>query len=172
MTNTIWDKIADTPWWYFLAFAFLVHASFLATKPRVIHVRSIFLSPIIPITLSIFSIHHFIPMTTQNIAAWLDALVLGVALGWLQFYISNIQAILHQPKIYIPGTWQLFIIVMAAFSAKIYYGFTIGFDPNILSDPDYAPIFMFAYGLITGLFCGRLTYSVQCIKSGPYSAHP
>lgn len=168
MPNSFWEMVANTPWWVYLIFTYLIYISFLATKPRVISFRQLLILPSIFITLSIISLSTILQIDAYNIFLWSSALFLGIPLGWLQFFLQKIKAIKNESKLYIPGTWSLFFFCLFIFAAKYYYSFELAIDPKSIASSPYAPYILLLYGLFTGLFIGKLFYSLQCYKSGPY----
>lgn len=172
MSHSIWQVIANTPWWVFFLFVYLIRVSYVATKPRIIPLKSMLILPSIFVTLSIFGLANIIKLDSYNILLWLAALLVGSSLGWLQFYALKIKAIKEGNKIYIPGTWSVFFIVLTIFSIKYYFNVELALDPASIAASKYGPIFILMYGLFTGLFFGRLAYSIRCVKSGPYLSEP
>lgn len=168
MTTSIWETVANTPWWVFVLFTYLVIVGYLASRPRIVPIKKLVILPTLFIALSCFNIYKVFTLTNEHIVIWLGMLVIGFGLGWLQFKKLNIKAIKEQAAIMIPGTWTLLLIIVLIFSLRYYYGYQLALNPNIFNDPKTANILLSAYGLTAGLFSGRLAFAWRCLKVGPY----
>lgn len=168
MQTSIWENIADTPWWFFLAVLGLIWMAWLATKPKTVAVKSLFLIPVIYIPLSLASIFLSFPITPASVFIWIGATMAGTVLGWLHFRVLRIKAIQNESRLYIPGTWTLFILLLLIAVSKYYYGYSFIIDPQYFIQAKYATIIVALYGLFAGLFIGKVIYSLRCVKYGPY----
>ena len=168
MNHAHWETIANTPWWLYVFFIYLSWMAYLATKPRLVPVKSIFIFPVFFITLSIISLYLSARWNLLYISIWAAALVTGTLLGWLQFRLLKIKAVKNKSLLYMPGTWSLLVIIFTLFIAKFYFGFDGAIHPNQLSNPHFIRWIFLLYGIFTGLFIGRITYAVRCLKKGPF----
>lgn len=168
MTYTIWQVIANTPWWVFLVFILIVRVGLLATKARTIPVKNLFIIPAIFFVMTLVNMYFFVSFTLLNLSIWLSTLLLGLFAGWLQFRSLNIKALKNEAKLVVPGTWSLLVILLTIFVIKYYAGYQFVIDPEVLKQPKYVYGLLTLYGLFTGLFIGRLLYSLRCLKYGPY----
>ncbi len=169
MPHAFWVSLASTQWWVYFLFVFLIRVSLVATKPRTMAVKTLFFFPSLFATLSIITLSVIMQIDSFNIITWTSGLIIGISFGWLQFYLMNVQAIKNENKLYIPGSWSLFCIVVLLFSLKYYYSAVLTLDPMQVAASPYGPYFLLFYGFCTGLFMGRMAYSVYCIKTGPYT---
>ena len=169
MTNSIWERIAETPWWLAVFFIFFVWLAFLATKPQVISVKQLFVLPILFFLLSL-GIFFYLPFKTSSFFLWTGAILLGAPLGWLHFRLFQIKAIKDQAKLYLPGNWGLFIFIMIISALKYHYGDALPLDVRMIYDPHIMTGIAVLYGLFIGLYIGRMTYALRCLKNGPYAA--
>ncbi|TAK73019.1 MAG: hypothetical protein EPO11_09310 [Gammaproteobacteria bacterium] len=169
MTNSIWESIADTPWWVYLVFIILIRMGYAATKGRVVHIRSFLVLPVIFIFTSLLNFFVNISFTPTNIALWLGTTLIGIAVGCIQFQLMKIKAVPNENKLYLPGTWGLLILLMLLFAARYYTGYEIALDPTILQQPKWMMGMFLLYGLLTGLFIGRAFCAVRRLKRGPYT---
>lgn len=169
MHDSIWQAIANIPWWIYGTFIYLLRLGFLATKPRIISIKSILILPGFLIFISLLSIYLNKQFNFLHFLTWLSTFLLGTGCGWLQFRFFNIKAIKNEAKLYVPGTWSLLIVIVVSFSSRLYFlnasnkiDFALFLQPPLV-------IWLFAlYGLLTGLFFGRITYALRCLKVGPY----
>lgn len=168
MTISIWERIADTPWWVYALFVYVAMVCFIATKPHTVTLKSLYITSAIFIPISIISICLVLPFSFYNMLIWAIATLAGAALGWLQFKVMKIKAIKQESKLHIPGTWSIFLLAGLVLVANYYYGDTIKLDLSLLLLPKYTPYVLAIYGVLSGLFIGKIIYSRRCIKSGPY----
>lgn len=169
MTSSIWETIAETPWWFYLFVIGFIQLGLSATKPRIVPIKQIFALPLLYLSLSFVCIYLGIQSTLINWSYWLGACVAGGLLGWLQMLARRVKAVKNDTKLYLPGSWVFFLLVLAMIFIKYYlaYQFTnITFDT--LSDPNYAKLFMGIFGLCAGLYLGRIIYALRAIKAGPF----
>lgn len=166
---SLWQTLADTSWWYYAFFIYLMQISWLATKPRKTSLRNIFLIPVIFLVTAISGVIFILHPNLNDIAMALGACCAGFPIGWLHFRLIRIKAIKDENKLHIPGTWSMFIIIFLLLTAKYYYGWTFGMDINAVKFGAYNRELMILYGLVTGLMMGRLYYSVRCMKRGPFA---
>ncbi len=170
MTQSIWDTIANTPWWVYVIFIFLLRAGLSATKPRTVPLRSFFVLPAILIPLSLINFFIDVNLTPTNVGMWLGALLVGILLGKVQFRLLRIKAIPKEAKLHVPGSWSLLIVLLVIFLTRYYYGHEMAIDPDVLKQPKWMMAMFLAYGFFTGLFIGRAISAVRCVKSGPFVA--
>ena len=168
MSYEFWQIIANTPWWIAFMFAWLTYASYLATKPKTIPLRSFYILFAIIIGASLLGMTVLITVTAHNIMYYVALMPVGVSLGWLQCSRMKILAIPEKKQFQIQGTWTLSFILLAAFFARYYYLHSDYFDPAILKTPFYSLIMMSFYGLFTGLIIGRLIYMRRILRVGPF----
>lgn len=170
MPTTVWDIIANTPWWVFGLFIYLSYVGFLATKPRTVPLNSLLILPIVFVIMSIISMFTVLHFMLNNAGIWLAGGVIGMLLGWLQFRAMKVQAVRDQSALYMPGSWILLALVMLIFACRYYINYEAALDPNFLSDIKHTHYIYGLFGLFTGLFAGRLLYARRVLKVGPYKA--
>lgn len=171
MQTSIWEKIADTPWWFSLVIIGFVGIAWLATKPKTVPVKNLFFVPAIYIPLSVASICLTIPLNAIAILLWLGAALLGIAVGWLHYRLIKIKAVKNQASLYVPGTWSIFGLLLVVAVSKYYYDYPLMIDPQLFAQAEYANLFVGLYGLFAGIFIGKIIYSLRCVKNGPFVAH-
>lgn len=172
MTNSTIQTIANTPWWVYVLFVFLIRVGFSAMKSRIVPFRTLFILPSIFLVLSVMSLYSYLFFNPKHIAIWMGAILLGSLLGWLQFKVQNIKAVKNTAKIMLPGTSSILIMMICLFIARYYFSFQLSVDPNLFTQENYLVKALFIYGLFTGLFLGRAMYAIRCLRSGPYITEP
>jgi hypothetical protein len=99
---------------------------------------------------------------------WTSGLFAGTLFGWVHFRLLKVHAIKHPSRIYIPGSWIVFIMVLGFLSTIYYCANRFGVNPATILRGSHASIILVWYGLFGGLFIGRMIYSLRCLKAGPH----
>ena len=169
MHSTIWQSIASTYWLAYVFVGFFINLSYIASKPQKLPVRNFFIIPPIFIILTIISMIYFLPVTPDNLAAWVNMLVLGSGLGWLHFRALNIKINRTEKKLMMPGSLVIFFILIGIAAAKYFYGSGFSLSTHALKSPHTILMVMSSYGLLSGIFIGRAAYTWRALKHGPYT---
>lgn len=159
-STSIWETIANTPWWVFVIFFYLTWIGLLATKPSTIRINQLLIFSIIFFCGSMVCL-----LTLQfhliTLLFWLAALGIGIASGWLQFSFTKLTFLKNENKLQVPGSWNLLIILFLFLATKYYYRYELALIPNMLSNPFSQQILIIIYGAITGVFVGRWLWVKQ-----------
>ena len=170
MNDSIWQAIANIPWWIYATFIYLIRLGLLASKPRVVPIQNLFILPSFFVLLSLVCIYTSKELSFFTLSIWLSTLLLGALLGWFQFRMFKIKAIKEEAKLYLPGTWSLLILILISIALKFYFINSANtFDAHVLTQPKFAGWLFSLYGFFTGLFLGRFFYSWRCLKVGPFA---
>lgn len=168
MTASVWEVIAETPWWFYVFCFFFLKISLEATKARTVPVKSLALMPAIFIPFSLLGIYFNVTINFNNVLIWVGSLLLGLLLGFLQCRLFRIKAIKNEDKLYFPGSWTMLISIIVFIIVIYYHGFHFTIDLDTFKQPKYARILLSLYGLFAGVFIGRWYYSMRCVKYGPF----
>jgi hypothetical protein len=166
MTHSIWESIANTPWWAYLILVYVFHIGWSATKPHITYINRLITLPALTLTFSIVLFLTLKKSSMINISYWIAAAMVGLLLGWLHFRWLNIKSIKEEAKLFVPGSWSIMIIIILAFITQFYISYQAHLYPKSTM-LNVSRLFIM-YGLIVGLFLGRLIYSLRCIKKGPF----
>jgi hypothetical protein len=158
MTDSIWLQIADTPWWVYAFFIYFLYVGYLATKPRVVSFKAMFLPTGIFTGISLICI-LLSPLVIRNIPSLLLAAAAGSLLGWLQYRFMKLKVMQNKSAYETPGSWNLFFIIILLIFLKFYFAFEINF--NLFLQQDYVDFFLILYSFSIGLFLGRLFYCLR-----------
>ena len=172
MNGSIWQTIAETPWWKFAFVAYLIYLVYMTTKPRIITLRSLqygvfSLTALSVIALATVTVTHINP---EAFSRCLVMFLLGSGLGWLQFSRYRLQAIAGEKKLLVPGSRTLVFIIPSIIFIKYYFNFQISLDASSMPIEKLTVLLMTLAGLSCGLFIGRLFYATHVVKSGPFLA--
>ena len=170
MTNSILGAIAETPWWTYLIFIYFIRISLYTTRPRIVPIQNLIIFPLVLLSfmlIGFYSIKEWIHL--RIILMSLFALIVGVGLGWLQFFLLKIKAVRNEAKLYLPGTWTLFCVVLIMFVFRCYYSYYLFLDPQLFFTQGFAIYYTLFFALAVGLFIGRLACALRRIQIGPYA---
>jgi hypothetical protein len=161
--------LAGIPGWAYFFVVMLIYMAFQSTRPIIVPIKRLLVLPLIFIPLSMFVILYLIPLNFLTIGSWIAACVIGIVTGWYQIRALRVRAIKDTQSLHVPGTWSFLLILAGLAVVKFYVHYKFSYiDPQIVRDPLYAPWFMAAYGVLTGLFIGRIGHAFYRIKHGPF----
>src|SRR3990167_5126937 len=169
MNGSIWQAIAETPWWVYPLVYYMFYLSYLGTKPRIMPLQYLMLSATSFILISTLGIIYFVNVDISNPACWIVMFLLGAGLGWLHFGRLKVKGIEGAKKILMPGSVLPFCIIVAVLSVKYFFSDQISVDPDVLRTGLYSRGLMTLYGFCTGLFFGRIVYVMRVLKFGPFT---
>lgn len=168
MHTPFWQSVADTTWWTFAVGIYLIYVAYDATKPRTITLQSMWMIPLVVFTISLISLAFTMQFNINNIGLWLAGMLGGLVISWLQFQLRGIKAIPHEHKLYVPGTWSAFAILIAMLLTPHFFNFNITLTPQTILQPSFAKWLFLSYGLFVGLFAGKIGCAYRCVRNGPY----
>jgi len=169
MTITIWDIIADTPWWVYVLIIFFIRIAYLATKPQLVSIKKMFALPLSMLVISTILLATQFPIHWLDVSIFVLALLLGSLLGWLHFRIKKVKAIMNQAILYVPGSWNIFILLIAIIVIR--FNWNNSLSKETFMQPNGILVISLLLGSSMGLMLGRLYYSLKCLKSGPFLEH-
>src|SRR3990167_5328578 len=123
--NAIWAAAAQTPWWVYVLFIFLVQRGLVASKPQVISIIKLTILPIVFIALSVHTLMTAFHVNATVIVAWLVSVILGSVIGW--FLIRNHEFKVDRKNLLIrlPGSWITLILILIIFVSKYYFEYQL-----------------------------------------------
>jgi hypothetical protein len=170
MNDSIWQKIAETPWWQIAIVGYMIYLTYLTTKPRTISLRSLQFSVGSMLALSLIGLTSATYFNTEALGRSLVMFLLGSGLGWLQFSRYRLQAIAGEKKLVVPGSRTLIFLIPTIVFLKYYFHGQLSLDASTLPIEKLTTLFMTIVGLTCGLFTGRLFYATRIVKVGPFVA--
>lgn len=169
MTSSfILETIASTPWWFYVLVVLVVKLAFIATKPRLVEIKKLFVMPIVFISISILIFAYTYKINPTTIGIWLSTLMAGTLLGFLHFRFLKIKAVKEKAALYFPGSKSLFVLILVLFAARYYFNTHLNIDPQTLLQPATLARLIPLYGFFTGVFIGKAWYALRCVKVGPF----
>ncbi|MBX3709590.1 MAG: hypothetical protein KIT56_08535 [Gammaproteobacteria bacterium] len=170
MSYRFWEAVAETPWWIHWMLLCFIYLAYLGTKPRIIFLKSAVIIQGISMGLLIIALFFFAKITLHNILICSSVTLTGIFLGWSEFRYSKVKAIKNKSQIYLPGSWNLFILIFIFVIANYYMDMSHHYIISIetLKQEKFMKFFLALSGLSIGLFIGRTYYLVHCLKNGPF----
>ncbi len=147
------DLIIEAPWWSYLLFFFLIGAGLIATQPRTLSLRRLYLLPTI---FTLWNIAWLVERTQEHFGLffyWIIGVFAGGFFGWLTVRKWTVTANREKKWIHLPGSWSTLCLILLVYCVRFY------FVVNYRIHPELAPrLFVpdaFISGIITGMFVGR-----------------
>lgn len=164
-----WEIVAETPWWFYLFFFYLIFVGVAATKARYIDAKNFYFPPYIFLTLSILVFFYTGQFNLSGFMIWTSACTAGILFGWLHFRFKRIKALPEQTQIYLPGTYFVILCLATILILNVALPDYVSLKNLFLFiQGKYTYSLIALYGAFTGLLVGRLVYVRQCLKRGPY----
>lgn len=145
--------LAETPWWVYFLFIFLVLTGLIATRPRTISFKRLTILPGIFTIWNLFWLEDRIQGHPFLFIYWAVGLFFGSFLGWLTVRSWIIHANREQKRISLPGSWSTLILILIVFAIRYFFVYNYKMHPeeaSLLFTPD-----ALISGVITGTFIGR-----------------
>jgi hypothetical protein len=172
MNDSIWQKIAETPWWVYPLIFYVIYIAYLSTKPKIVPLYNLFFSAAAFLLVSIIGIVAFVRFDNMNLASYIVMFFLGGGLGWLHFRSLKIKAVAGEKKLVMPGSWFAVFFIIAFVTAQFYLQFPLSLNSDVLLHGQYSLLLMTLYGFFTGLFGGRIACALRIVKNGPFTPSP
>jgi len=168
MSPTIWDTLANTPWWIYPLYYYLLRTGYLATKSRFVPLRTLRLFTLFFVLSTFALLLGSQQLSVTKFGLWLASLAGGALIGWLQFRLMRIKSKPQEALIRVPGNWLIICGAIAMIIIQLFKGY----DYYLHLAQQVAPIFLswlpVVYGVLGGIFMGKLIYANRCMKVGPY----
>lgn len=167
MPHSFWLMIATTPWWLYLLLYYLLSISFLATKPRLVNIKPMYYA-CMPLIIFTFIACYIAPPSHQALILALPLFLIGSLYGVTRAKWQGIRAVAELKRIFLPGSWLMFIVIIGIFGARQYVTFKL--DINLLHwikthGHDYLlPLYAFSIGICTS----QLVYFRHLLQRGPF----
>ena len=173
MSYTTWETIAETPWWVFFMISFMMYIAYVATKPRYLHVKSELIMQGASLFLLSLIVTYYVPFSLDNLGLLFLGLILGYVIGKAHFHFRKIQAIEGHFIVYLPGSWYALLIVPLVIFLKFwYFGTNYTIDLDLLHTALYQHWLSGLSGFSFGLYFGRTSILLRCLRTGPYTEAP
>ncbi|WPN31688.1 hypothetical protein QMK54_08000 [Pseudomonas sp. P5_109] len=146
------DILRGTPLWVYAVFFILSYYGVIACFRNHVSKRSLQISPVIFVALSLASLNP-----SQDIAIQLSTYASGLLAGWLLaqrfFSYNNLQC--EGKYLVLPGTIKILIVYWGFFAWRYYEGYQAAMYPELANEMSTVAGAALGAGLINGLIVGR-----------------
>lgn len=168
MLETILKTLANTPFWAYLIFGYLVYVGISATKTQVVHIFRVTILASLFFILSITRLKNFLDIDKLAPYIWLTSIFIGIIIGWTLGYSQKIRIDKENKLIELSGTWIIFIILMFIFFSKYALSYLSFTNPSITQNIKFIRISIITSSLPAGVLIGRVLYYFYRFQKGPY----
>lgn len=163
--NTILTILKETPWWVFLLLYILIVIGFKALKKQVVSVKRLVILPLVFIALSVHSIIIAFQLSISSISIWLGSFIVGTLISFFLVYRHKIVVDRKHWLVQLPGSWITLVLILLIFASKYYFSYEMNASPALVKQIGFEFSLLFAYGICTGLFTGRLACYLYRLKT-------
>jgi hypothetical protein len=157
MNTTVWERIAEVPWWLYVVTSYVIYFQFQAMKTRTIPLKqmaipafSTILMTCMLLTFELMRHPHLI--NQSGLRSYLTGgIIAGLLVGWLQIRIRGIKLTASNELLIPRARWQLLLFIFAAFAGiyvKSNYGIAWMLNPLVIC---------LSFTLVMGMSMGQLT---------------
>ncbi len=157
------DIVKGTPFWVWPLLGLLIWRGFAATKEREMALGSLFVLPAVLLALSLSGIARHYGGSNLSFTLWAAGLALGGLAGWMTLSPDAITAGQRGPIV--RGSWIPLVLTLAIFATKYTTEVMIAIFAQRMHAPDAMIAICLLYGLLNGLFAGRLARTVAVYQS-------
>lgn len=158
------EIISKTPIWVFILFIVLVIVGLLQLKDRNVSLQKAIILPISMICLSFYGLISAFGLEIKSIFCWLIGLIIAVLLNLLLKLPKNSTYDTKLKIFFIKGSIIPFILIMSIFFTKYFVAVVIAKHLAILNELSFICGISFIYGVLSGLFFGRIFILLKLIK--------
>lgn len=164
MPVSIWESIANTPWWVYVLYALVFFLCLKARHPTHTSLKQLIFFPLYFLSLAVLCAAYSMHPTLTQVGAGALACSLSAILGWIQFARLPLIFNAKQGTITLPGSRAPLLFLMAATLAKFGLGLSLPSNYQLLNSGAYNTPLFTLYGTVLGLSLGRFAYARQAFK--------
>lgn len=171
MQNISWEIIAETPWWLYFLYLYLLWSASLSLKPQQILIKRLFYYPvlylilILPLLLWQFGLH--LPSLSLLGASFL----LGLPTGFIYCQFKKVHILYVEKSIVVNRSWLPLVLMLILISIYCYFQPTLTAMQLFLSNQTSSNLFFGLFGLTLGLMLGQLAWIAYYFKQAERKAH-
>ncbi len=148
------DIFANTPWWVFALFIFLVLTGLNASKPRIIPVKRLIILPTVFALWNIAWLAERIHGHFSLFIFWLIGLIIGAFIGWQTVMSWRVHADHAHRTVSLPGTWSTLFFIVLVFFVRYFFVYNYEMHPESAANLFSSDALL--SGSMTGIFVGRV----------------
>ncbi|MGA2552083.1 MAG: DUF6622 family protein [Burkholderiaceae bacterium] len=150
----IMDILTHTPVWIWAVLALLVYRGIAARRDRELPLWGLAVLPVVLLGLAIEGIRGHFGTSPLPYAVWSGAAVIGAIIG--SRTLAQDAVALGQRGVLVRGSWFPLVLILAIFFTKYCTEVVFALQPVRMHEPDAVAAVSALYGLLSGLFLGRL----------------
>lgn len=166
------EIIQHTPIWVFILFFFLLYFGYQQSKDRNVSFKKAIILPIAMLFLSFYGVIAAFGFEFNNILFWGIGFILGVFLNILLKLPRNSEYIKVEKVFVVKGSFIPMFLIMSIFFTKYFVGVVSAKQLPILNELVFILIISGIYGLLSGIFFGRifvlLNKKREGVKGSPF----
>lgn len=143
------------PFWVPVLFLFLVAFGWFQAKDRLVHPRAAIILAVSMVGMSLAGLLASFGPDFWAISAWLAGFLVSLTIGQPLFAPRGMRASDDGKRVFLPGSWQPFGLMMAIFAVRFVLGFAQGVDSPLLATAGFAVVIGSALGCLSGGFAAR-----------------
>lgn len=147
--------LANTPKWVFILFFALLWMGLQQLLPRSVSLSRATIVPLAMTVLSLYGVTSAFGDSGQALLAWIAGAVVVFSIGFNLQSASPIGFDLRSRRFQMPGSAVPLAVFMGIFFTKYAVGVSIGMQPSLAHDSNFALAVSALYGAFSGVFLTR-----------------
>ena len=171
----VWRILADTPWWVWVLFVFLVIRGIKSLRPATAPVWRFAIVPAVFLVWGIATLVDDFGLTALSVGTYLVALAIGAAAGWALMAPVPVRADRAHGLVAVPGGPATLILILVVFVVKYTFGVWQGMDPQVVGHVWFLLADCGISGIVAGMFIGRFANLWRKYRAAPeesLAGHP
>jgi hypothetical protein len=159
--------LIHTPYYVWIILALLIYRGVLASTDREMAFGKLFIIPVIMPLLTLPDLAMKFGHAGPTFASWATAAAIGAA---ITFRLSGARVSLASKpgKVLVRGSWSTLVLLMAVFLTKYAANIMLAVSPQVRHDSLFIAVVCALYGLLNGIFFGRLARDTAAYRlAGP-----
>jgi hypothetical protein len=147
--------LAGTPKWVFVLFFALLWMGLQQLLPRSVSLNRATIVPLVMTGLSLYGVTSAFGDSGQALLAWIAGAVVAFTISLNLQNASPIRFDAHSRRFEMPGSAVPLVLFMGIFFTKYVVGVSIGMQPSLAHDSNFALAVSALYGAFSGVFLTR-----------------
>jgi hypothetical protein len=156
--------LSHTPVFVFVLFFVLLVLGFLQSRDRKVKTLVAFILPIFMVIFSATGVTTTFGINLVSIGLWLSGLLLASIVLYKIVPLKGAIYLASENKIFIPGSWLPFAVIMAIFFTKYAVGIMMGMQLPVVHEASFMMYISFIYGCFSGFFTSR-AFALNIVKT-------
>ncbi|MEB0029580.1 hypothetical protein QN372_02360 [Undibacterium sp. RTI2.1] len=156
--------ITHTPLWVWAILGFLIYRGVIASKDRVVSLKSICIIPIVMLGLSLQGMLSNFGIRPLALVSWGLSYILVTALTWKLSKSTTVSVMRAESKVHLTGSWVPLALMMAIFMIKYCVNVMLAIDTHWKTESLFVIICCVLFGILNGVFMGKMLAIVQRYK--------